>query len=348
MGLKVALLGENCAENRHHLDGRLDPAWDVALWTPAEPDDKALDTVRNADALVIGGDALVKGVFGKVLPAAERLRMMQLPFAGFDFLTPDRLPEGLLVCNAQGHEQAMAEYVVAALLEWEIGFRLLDPEFRGGSWARTGMSRDDAAFHGEVYGKTLGLFGYGLIGEETAKRAAAFGMRTVAVARSPRDETPPPLDWIGTRDDMDRLLAESDYLALVCDLNDETLHAIDAAALAKMKPTSMIVNVARGPVAEEEALYTALKKKRIAGAVLDTWYTYPNRPQPGQQPEASPRPSRFPFHELANVVMTPHCSAHTRGADKRRWESIAENLNALGRGERPASVVMVGTRRQSA
>ncbi|MDE1173799.1 MAG: 2-hydroxyacid dehydrogenase [Parvibaculaceae bacterium] len=344
MSFKLALLGQSCADNRIHLDEHLKSRWDIGLWLPGEPVDAGQALLRDADAVIVGSDALVSGGAFSILPAARHLKLFQIPFAGYDWLKPEMLPAGCLVCNARGHEQAMAEFIIAGLLEWEIGLRHMDADFRGGSWRYSGSNRTSNSLHGEVYGKTLGIFGYGLIGEQTALRAAAFGMRTIAIARSPRDKVPAPLDWMGTRADMDRFLAESDYIALVCDLNAETLHAFDKAAFGKMKPGAVIVNVARGPVIEEEALYEALSTKRIAGAVIDTWYIYPNRPLPGGTPEANPRPSRFAFHELDNLIMTPHCSAHTPGSDLRRWQSIAANLDAFAKGGRPATVVMEGTR----
>lgn len=342
MSLRLALLGQYCADNRPHLDKYLKSSWDIGLWTPQEPVEAGEALMREADAVIVGSDALVSGGAFRVLPAARKLRLFQIPFAGYDWLRPEMLPAGCLACNARGHEQAMAEFIIASLLEWEIGLRHIDADFRAGSWRYSGSNRTGDSLHGEIGGKTLGIFGYGLIGVETAARAAAFGMRTIAIARSPRETTPANLDWIGTSADMDRFLAESDYIALVCDLNADTLHVFDKAAFGKMKPGAVIVNVARGPVIEEEALYEALHSRRIAGAVIDTWYIYPNRPLPGGTPEASPRPSRFAFHELDNLIMTPHCSAHTEGSDLRRWESIAGNLDAFARGERPASVVLEG------
>lgn len=342
--MKLALLGQTCADNLDHLKACLTSDWEIGLWLPDDPVDKGEALVGDADAIVVGSDTLVSGGAFQLIPKAEKLKLFQIPFAGYDWMKPEGVPEGCLVCNALGHEQTMAEFIVASLLEWEIGFRRLDASFREGSWKYQGANRDPGSLHGEVYGKTLGLFGYGNISKETAKRARAFGMKVCAIARSPRDTTPENLDWIGTREDMPRLLAESDYIALACALNNEPRHAFDAAAFAQMKPEAVIVNVARGPVAEEEALYNALANRQIAGAVIDTWYIYPNRPLPGGTPEASPRPSRFPFHELDNLIMTPHCSAHTVGADLRRWESIARNLDSLAAGREPETVVMLGTR----
>lgn len=348
MPLKLALLGQTCLDNQATLKEHLKSDWQIGHWLPGDSPEAGSALMADADALVVGGDALISGGAFALIPKAKKLRLFQIPFAGYDWLRPEGVPESCLVCNALGHEIPMAEFAMASLLEWEIGLRRIDPDFRAGSWAYQGTSLSPDSKHGEVHGKTLGIYGYGQIGREAAHRASAFGMRVIAIARRPRETPPAPLDWIGTNADLPRLLAESDYLLLACDLNDQTRHIINDTALSQMKSDAIIINVARGPVIEEEALYDALKSKRIAGAVIDTWYIYPGRPLPAGTPEASPRPSRFAFHELDNLIMTPHCSAHTDGADRRRWTSIAANLDAFAQGQRPANVVMTGTARKLA
>lgn len=337
---KLALLGQSCLDNRATLDAHLSTDWQIGHWLPGDSLEAGIALIKDADAVIPGSDSLISGGAFQLIPHAENLGLFQVPFAGYDWLRPEGVPKGCLVCNALGHEIPMAEFAIASLLEWEIGLRIMDPDFRSGSWAYQGTSTGKT--HGEIHGKTLGIYGYGQIGREAAARAAAFGMRVAAIARRPRETVPAPLDWIGTNADLPRLLAESDYLLLACDLNEETRGIINAQALAKMKPEAFIVNLARGPVIEEEALYNALKNKQLAGAAIDTWYIYPGRPLPGGTPEASPRPSRFAFHELENLIMTPHCSAHTEATDQRRWVSMAVNLDAFARGERPATVVMTG------
>jgi len=110
-------------------------------------------------------------------------------------------------------------------------------------------------------------------------------------------------------------------------LAPQTERLIDARRLAKMKPSAVLINVGRGPIVEEDALYAALKEKRIRGATLDVWNAYPSKDN------LSLAPSKHPFHELDNVWMTPHTAAWTTGMVERRWSEIAENLDRLARGE---------------
>jgi len=98
---------------------------------------------------------------------------------------------------------------------------------------------------------------------------------------------------------------------------------VNAAALAAMKPDALLLNVGRGPVIDEQALYEALSKRQIGGAIIDTWYQYPN----ADQPECAP--SRFDFAALDNVVMTPHMSGWTSGTVRRRQQTIADNIARL-------------------
>ena len=122
-------------------------------------------------------------------------------------------------------------------------------------------------------------------------------------------------------------LAAAGYLLVACPLDETTRGLIDGAALARMPAHAVVINVARGPVIDEDALFDALKERRIGGAVIDTWYTYPS----GGNPYVFP--SRHPFQALDNVMMTPHVSGWSRGLLPRRFRVIAQNLNRLARGE---------------
>ena len=169
----------------------------------------------------------------------------------------------------------MAEYVLGTMLEHALELRTMHSDMLAGKWRRAGRNAAPEARHGDLLGKHVGIVGYGEIAQAVASRAVAFGMSVSAVARSQRDKTPALLDWIGTQADLPKLLAESDYIIMTCDLNDETEGMIDMAAFGQMKESAYIINVARGEVIDEDALFEALSKKQIAGAAIDTWYRYP-------------------------------------------------------------------------
>jgi len=339
----LALTGAIAGEGRALIEQHLTTAWDIRTWTPADGEDALTALLADADAVVPGTDSLFVGAFFSGLKASPNLRLLQIPFAGTDWLSPELLPSRAVAAGCSGHEVTMAEYAVASMLEWKIRLRVMDPDFRSGSWTYSGSSKEPVAYHGEIWNKTVGIIGYGGIGVETAKRAKAFSMRTMGLKRSPAS-CPPELDWLGASAEdpqaLDTLLRESDFVVLACDLNDATRGMIGPEQFAAMKDTAVLINIARGEVVQEEAFYNALKNRDIAGAVIDTWYLYPARGlPPGQQPQ-DPSPAHFPFLELDNVIVTPHCSAHSHEADDRRMISIAANLDQFAKDE-PLDRVMV-------
>lgn len=130
------------------------------------------------------------------------------------------------------------------------------------------------------------------------------------------------------------MLPLCDTVLIACALAPETLGLIDADRLALMKPGALLINIARAPIVDEDALYTALKDGHLGGAALDVWWRYPTPAEPER------RPSRRPFHELPNVLMTTHCSSSTNASAERRWSAVAGNLDCFARGEPLANVVL--------
>jgi phosphoglycerate dehydrogenase-like enzyme len=161
-------------------------------------------------------------------------------------------------------------------------------------------------------------------------------MRGVAVTRTIRS-TEEPLAWIDTMDSLEKLLGESDYVLIGLPLSKETRGLFDSARLAQMKPDSVLINVGRGHIIDEESLYKALVDETIGGAVIDVWYGYPTP----NNPERSPW--NFPFNELDNIVMTPHNSALSDDMHDRRWRFIAGNLDRFSRGEPLHNICFEGT-----
>ncbi|MFD1214915.1 NAD(P)-dependent oxidoreductase, partial [Arthrobacter sp. GCM10027362] len=137
--------------------------------------------------------------------------------------------------------------------------------------------------------------------------------------------------WVGGTAELPRLLAQSDVLAVTVPLSAETEGLIGAAELGLMKPTAVLVNVARGPVVDQAALYAALAGGALAGAALDVWW---GAPEPGRTP-----PADFPFADLENVILTPHHSGHARSTFEGRAADIAVNIARLAGGLELCNVV---------
>jgi phosphoglycerate dehydrogenase-like enzyme len=241
------------------------------------------------------------------------------------------LPRGAAICNAFGHETAIAEYVVMAMLVWSHRFREIEGDFRTRSSWRPSWVQSGAP-HGEILGSTVGIVGFGRVGQEVARRAAPFGCHVLAANRSPR-RPEDGVERVYPLAELDSMLPQCDFVALCTALGPETEGLIDARRLALMKRSAFLINIARGSIIDEDALYDALRQGRIGGAALDVWWQYPSAAEPER------RPSRHPFHELPNVIMTPHCSGWTEGMVARRWAEIAGNINRFVRGEPLKNVV---------
>lgn len=315
--MRIVFHGENASTFLAGFAEMLDGRHEIM----AVPDALASESDRRAFA---SAEVLIGILLRHGLPALERLRLYHLPATGHDGIDRSLLPAGAALCNCHGHERPIAEFVMAGLLLGAHPLTDADRRLRLGDWhywaGRPQMLRE------ELGERTLGLVGFGHIGREVAARARGFGMRIHAANRSPI--APGPLvDRVFGLDEIEALMASSDDIVVSLPLAPETRGLIGAKALAAMRPGGSITNVGRGPVIDEAALYEALRSRAIARAVIDTWYVYPGAGN------ASPHPSRFPFHELDNVVMTPHMSGWSTGTVRRRQETMARNIARLARGE---------------
>jgi len=310
--------------------------WEAVLKKTTEQLDTTVlfdidDTQRLIPALA-DAEIVVSHIWRKDFPEAPRLKLLQSMAAGVDLIDVPSLPAGVTVCNVAGHEQAIAEYCLMTMLAWQ--HRLIDiaAAFRGGVWS-SGGGAGGGPTHGEIFGKTIGIVGYGKIGREVAKRAIGFNCNVIAVNRSPVTDKGDAAE-VHSLDALDQVLPRCDIVVIAAGLGPETTGLIDAGRFALMKPTSFLINIGRAGILDEEALYAALKDKQIGGAAIDVWWQYPTASEPNRHG------SRLPFHELPNVILTPHCSSATDGARDRRFGTVAGNLDRYVRGEALRNVVL--------
>jgi phosphoglycerate dehydrogenase-like enzyme len=275
--------------------------------------------------LLAEAEIMVGHIWRAGFPPAPRLRLLQSVAAGLDLLDTEAVPKGVTICNVFGHEPAIAEYVIMSMLV--LTHRLFESvtAFREGSWVASPQFGGGSP-HGEVLGRTIGIIGYGRIGREVAERAAGLKCRVLAVNRSPVAD-PAPAETVFPFADLDRMLPLCDTVLIACALAPETKGLIDTRRLALMKRGAVLINVARARIVDEDALYIALKNGQLGGAALDVWWQYPTAAEPER------RPSRRPFHELPNVLITPHSSSSTGATADRRWSVVAANLDRFVRGE---------------
>ena len=293
---------------------------------------------KNVRDVLSDIDVLVTLVFTSEMGmAAKRLRLIQVPGAGLDRIDRSAMPPGTALSKVHGHETGIAEYVLGAMIAVSRDFDRVYTSLRAGRWdSQWAPGVPPPPVWPELAGRTLGILGYGGIGQAVAQRARAFDMRLCPIRRNVGQSAEDDLAFLGGLKDLPEVLRRSDYLAIALPLTAETQGLIGEAELALMKATAILVNVSRAQILDEDALYAALAERRIAGAALDVWYRYPTAPGPVF-------PARRPFHELTNVLMTPHVSGWTDGMLEARATLIAENIHHTARGERPENMVAAAT-----
>ena len=262
------------------------------------------------------------------LKACRRLRALIIPYAGLPAPTRDlllaELPT-LEVHNLHHNAAAAAELAVSLMLAAAKTLLPVDRQFRQHNW----RSHYEGALTTLLDGKLALILGLGAIGTRLAAVCRALGMDVHAIRKhanlpGPQGVTVHPVSAI------DAVLPQADVLLICLPLTLDTEGLLGEHQLGLLRPSSVLVNVARGAIVDEEALYRALSGRRIAAAGIDVWYRYPST---SEERENTP-PSRFPFHELDNIVMSPHRGGAYRAEEleAQRMSDLVTTLNALARG----------------
>ena len=289
---------------------------------------EALQAFPEAGA--IHSDVVISNSIRADEAARLRCRLVHVPGAGWEQIACPSLPSGTTVCNVHGHEVPIAEFTVHAILEHCLQLWQYPPRLDAAAWAEAYAHR---AQHDEAHDKTLAIVGFGHIGQEIARRARAFGMHVIAVTRSGKQGQAQLAHEFVAVSALDAVLPRVQSLVICCPLDDSTRGLIGARRLALLPSQSLLVNVARAEVVDEQALYEALRGEPQRRAVLDVWYQYPKKG------EAPVNPSRWPLHELPNVRATPHISAMTPALLDRRYRFMAQNIEHLQQGQPLLNVI---------
>lgn len=280
--------------------------------------------VRDYDALVdqIGAAdvVLTSGMWrNELLAQAPKLRLVQSISAGIDQYDPQQFrAHGVRLASAQGcNERAVAEHAMALILALARQIHTGRDNQTAHHWR--GMIADIPAREDELGGKTMLIVGMGRIGSRLATLAKAFDMRVIATKRDPTSGGA-AADAVHAQGELLQLLPTADIVALTCPLTPETEGLIDAQALAAMKPTAHLINVARGRVVDEAALIAALQAKQIAAAGLDCTVE-------------EPLGADSPLWGLSNAMITPHTAGETQRYEDNVIDILMDNLERLWRGE---------------
>jgi D-2-hydroxyacid dehydrogenase (NADP+) len=277
--------------------------------------DDLVKRISEADVVVASG--MWKN---DLIPHAGKLKFIQSISSGMDQYSREQLgAKNIRLASAAGvNARAVAEHALALILA--VARRL--PEARDNQHKKMwrGMLGDLTQREDELGGKTLLIVGMGRIGSHLARLAKAFDMKVLGIRRDPAQGAN-GADSIGGMGDLVKLVPQADFVALACALTPETTGLMSAAAFAAMKPSSVFVNVARGKVADEEALIKTMQGNKIWAAAIDVTVE-------------EPLPESSPLWSMPNVFITPHTAGETRAYEDNVLDILMENLERLWRGEK--------------
>ena len=281
----------------------IDRGHEVILFEDKVQDKKVLmERAKDAEVLVLANMPLE----GEVIKSDDKLKMISVAFTGIDHVDTKACTEKqVMVCNAAGYStSSVAELTYGLIFAVLRNIVPLDKATREGK-TRNGFSQN------EILGKTIGIVGTGAIGMRVGQIAKAFGCNVLAYSRSERKEA---IDSGFKYVSLDELLSKSDIVSLHVPLNDKTKGLISKEKIELMKLSAILINTARGPVVDNNALAEALKKSKIKGAGIDVFEIEP------------PIAKDHPLFNTPNVVVTPHIAFATEEAMYRRCEIVFKNI----------------------
>ncbi len=271
--------------------------------------------MKNADAIVAGAIPL------NVLPDIKNLEIIFVPYAGVDALPLDFIRENRIrISNVHGNAPYVAERAIALTLSFFGKIIEYHNDLKNSQWhGLWGKGTVDDTWD-SIQGRTCAVIGTGQIGRHIAKYLKRFDCRVIGFKKRPVVEKIEFFDAITTR--LNEALDKSDLVFVTLPLTQETRGMISAEILATMKG-KFLVNVGRGKVVDEEGLYQALRKGILRGAGIDTWYNYPEKGKPNVTP------SKYPIHELPNVVLSPHTAGFTPQSMRLNTGQAIDNIRSF-------------------
>jgi D-3-phosphoglycerate dehydrogenase / 2-oxoglutarate reductase len=290
---------------------------DADLAVPATRDREGLHAALADAELVVGDFTGALAIDAAAVAAAPRLAFLQMPSVGVDSCDIAALTAaGVPVANAAGaNARSVAEWALAATLDLSRGIAWADRRVREGGWPQLEVA---ARGSDELANRRVGVLGMGAIGSQVARLFEAFGCQVAYWSRRRRPE--------GVYKEIDELLATSDVLVVCLPLTPETRGLLGPERLALLPAGAMLVNVARGGIAPDDAVLAALESGGLAGAALDVY-------------DEEPLPADHPLRRHENVLLSPHCAGATRQAQLNIITAVLDNVRAAVAGRPVANVV---------
>jgi D-3-phosphoglycerate dehydrogenase len=303
--------------NAMHPDGEAILAPHVRLIVPPDTRPETLrQWARDADGIIVRAKLL-----DDIVDHAPRLKGIVRHGVGLDFIpVAAATARGIAVANLPGsNTNAVAEYVMSALMHLRRPLQRIDARLRSEGWA---TSRAAAESLTELSGSTLGILGVGTIGRRIANIARdGFGMTILGISRR-KGSLPAGIQEVSLED----LFARSDAIAVCCALTDETRGLVSRDLIARMRPSAVVVNVSRGAVIETPSLIDALRSQKIGGAALDVF-------------DVQPLPTNDDLFDCPNLMLTPHTAGITATSGRAMAVGSAEEMLRILRGETPLNLV---------
>lgn len=269
----------------------------------------------------------------ELIESSSQLKMIQTFSAGvenIDFLAIQKR-SNLIVCNSHINAAEVAEFAITLLFAVAKNIIPNDRELRKGDWK--------FAFGGpspniEIRNKTCLLLGLGNIGSEIAKRLKGFDVRIIAATRSGTSKYSNLVEQLVKIDDVHPLIKDADFVILSLPHTPESEGLVNKDFISRMKSSSILVNISRGPIIEEKALFDALNEKKIRGAGLDVWWRYPKKWRGKGEP-----PTDLPFQELDNLVASPHRAGYSENTEREYFQFAGENILRFLQGQTPYNII---------
>ena len=297
--------------------------WQCTIHQITDPAE-VLDRLKGKTVAVTNKVAINQAVLSQA--EARDLKLIAVAATGSDIIDREAAKKlGIEVCNVPGYAtHSVAQFTMALLLELATRVGGYAKNVKAGAWQKSPVFSLLDFPTTELKGKTLGIIGYGDIGQSVAAMARAFGM-TVLIAARPGSKEPVPRGRIS----VERLLRQSDVITLHCPLTPQTRNLINARTLSLIRPSAFLINTARGALVDEHALIQALRERKLAAAGLDVI---------SQEPPPDDHPIIQATKELDNLFVTPHTAWSAREARERLLTEVAENIRAFLEGQ-PRNVV---------
>lgn len=301
-------VGLRMLEEHHHL-----------ITCPEKDEDTIIHYINNhhISAVVTRTERMTEKIFA----SCPSLKIVAQHGVGVDNIDVGAATEnGVIITNVpDSNFSSVAEHALMMMLALSKNILQIDKEVRKGNW-----DYREQFVSSEIGGKTLGIVGLGTIGQELARKAKAFNMNVISFDPAVSHEG---MDVFGVTkcEGLEDCLSEADYISLHVPLNNHTHHLINESSLQQMKESAYLINLSRGPVVDEGALYHALKNNVIQGAALDVM-------------EVEPPVEDNPLFELDNIFLTPHTAGDTEEAKIRTAIFLAENVIACLQGKLPRNL----------